>query len=218
MEDAYLKMPEEIRRFIDSDDFFAFLDEYAKKFDMYDDNEKYIEFDYLLQDLAVKFIEPADQNELKNIIKERLKMADEFAGQLAYHIWSKYMFMVRNIWRRVEEKKEKKVISEKPETIEEIIKKVKEIRREKSPLRVLNLQKVIPPKEKPQPIIEEPVKEEIEEKEETLNVPHQISVKISEESPSFLEEIGKEEKKIVSEEIPKKDKNKKGDVLDLSNL
>ena len=93
--DAYYEAPDEIKGFLYSDDFYAFYDEYVKKFEM--DEEEGLNFIYLLQDLAVKAIDYETEN-IAEAIKQRLNYDDEKAKQLEYHIKSRFLPLVEPLW------------------------------------------------------------------------------------------------------------------------
>ncbi|MGC8981674.1 MAG: hypothetical protein ACP5JU_01875 [Minisyncoccia bacterium] len=202
--DSYLSAPENVKNFIFSDDFIAFYEEMVKKFEM--DEETDLNFVYLLQDLVVKFIEPKDQVELKDIIKLRLNYDDEKAKQLSYHIWSRFKYFIDKIWEGKEEKKE-----EGEELLERIIRKEPEIPKPKAS--ILNLKKIIPPKkEKVKPIN---LQEKIEKTEEEPKITDTIKKTVSWEPPKPIEE-GSNVVIIKKKEEKKDEKNKK--IIDLSNF
>jgi hypothetical protein len=214
--DAYTYAPLEVREFLNSDDFYSFLDEYIKKFELKE--EKEIEFTYLLQDIAVRLI---DENaDLKEIIKERLGLNDTDAGSLAFHIKNKFLPLVNSVWQisQKREEREEKVIKTAPKEIADIIQKIKE---RPSPTKVLNLQKVIPPKTEEIKKIEEkkesaidlskvqPIKTEIPKK--VIDINQTISWK-----PPKPKETGSASVIIIKKHEDKKQKEE--GVIDLSNL
>lgn len=145
--DAYTEAPDEIKIFLYSDDFYSFLDECIKKFEIKDT----VSFTHLLQDLALKII--GETENLKEIIKSRLNLDDENANQLAFHIRTKFVPLFEKLWKKEVpiERQEVRLKTEAPKEVVDLIQKKKE----QSPLKVLNLKKVIPPK-KEIPIKEEP--------------------------------------------------------------
>jgi len=214
--DAYSSVPLEVQSFLYSDDFYSFLDEYIKKFELKE--EKEIEFTYLLQDIVVKLI---DENmDLKEIIKQRLGLNDEDAGSLAFHIKNKFFPLVNSVWQTVQkrEEKEEKFIKSVPSELVDIIQKIKE---KPSPTKVLNLQKVIPPKSEEIRKIEEkkesaidlsdiqPIKTEIPKKVVDIN-----------QTISWQPPKPKEEKQpgIVIIKKQEEKKQKEEGVIDLSDL
>ncbi len=213
--EALYEAPLEIRGFLYSDDFYSFLDEYTKKFELNEEQET--EFIYLLQDLSIKLI---DENaDLKTIIKERLGLNDENSAALAYHIKTKFLPLVNNIWQSIQKKaeKEEKIIKEAPKELVDIIKKVKE--RQPS-TKVLNLQKIIPPKKefaeiekKKEEAIDlsktQPIKTEIPKKVVDINQ----TISWSPPKPKEIEGSG-----VVIIKKQKEENKKEEGVIDLSNL
>jgi hypothetical protein len=199
--DLYLSAPQNVKDFMLSDDFISFYEEMVKKFEITEDKE--LDFMYLLQDLVVKLIEPKEQTELTDIIKQRLNFDEEISKQLAYHIWTKFLPFIKKIWEGAEKPKEEET---KEELIERIIKKEPEI--PKPTPTILNLQKIIPPKkEGPKPI---DLKKATEKKDQPA-----IKTTVSWEPPKPPEEASN----IViikKKESKESDKNKK--VIDLSNF
>jgi hypothetical protein len=198
--DLYLSAPQNVKDFMLSDDFISFYEEMIKKFEITEDKE--LDFMYLLQDLVVKLIEPKEQIELKDIIKQRLNFDEETSKQLAYHIWTKFLPFIKKIWEGAEKPKEEET---KEELIERIIKKEPEI--PKPTPTILNLQKIIPPKKEGSKPID--LKKTIEKSEPA------IKTTVSWEPPKPPEEASN----IViikKKEGKESDKNKK--VIDLSNF
>jgi len=214
--DSYLSAPLEVQSFLYSDDFYSFLDEYIKKFELKD--EKEMAFTYLLQDIVVRLID--ESMDLKAIIKERVGLNDEASTSLAYHIKNKFFPLVNSVWQTSQkrEEKEKQAIKTAPKEIVDIIQKIKE--RPKS-TKILNLQKVIPPKS-------EEIKK-IEEKKESaidLSTIQPIKTEIPKKVVDINQTISwqppkpKEEKQADIVIIKKQEerKQKEEGVIDLSNL
>jgi hypothetical protein len=211
--DSLYEAPLEVRSFLYSDDFYSFLDEYIKKFELKEKKE--IEFTYLLQDIAVRLIN--ENADLKEIIKERLGLNDTDAGSLAFHIKNKFLPLVNSVWQ-ISQKREEKVIKTAPKEIADIIQKIKE---KPSPTKVLNLQKVIPPKteeikkleEKKESAIDlskvQPIKTEIPKK--VIDINQTISWE-----PPKPKETGSASVVIIKKHEDKKQKEE--GVIDLSNL
>jgi hypothetical protein len=197
--DLYLSAPQNVKDFMLSDDFISFCDEMIKKFEISEDKE--LDFIYLLQDLVVKLIEPKEQVELKDIIKQRLNFDEEISKQLAYHIWAKFLPFIKKIWEEAEKPKEEL----REEFIERIIKKEPEI--PKPTPTILNLQKIIPPKkEGPKPI---DLKRVTEKKEPV------IKTTVSWEPPKPVEEASNI---VIIKKRESKENDKGKKVIDLSNF
>jgi hypothetical protein len=197
--DLYLSAPQNVKDFMLSDDFISFCDEMIKKFEISEDKE--LDFIYLLQDLVVKLIEPKEQVELKDIIKQRLNFDEEISKQLAYHIWAKLLPFIKKIWEEAEKPKEEL----REEFIERIIKKEPEI--PKPTPTILNLQKIIPPKkEGPKPI---DLKRVTEKKEPV------IKTTVSWEPPKPPEEASNI---VIIKKRESKENDKGKKVIDLSNF
>ena len=214
--DAYYSAPEEVKAFLYSDDFNSFLDEYIKKFELKED--KAIEFTYLLQDIAVKLID--EKTDLKEIIKQRLGLNDEDSASLTYYIKNKFIPLVNFVWQETQKRKtkEENVIKSAPKELVDIIQKIKE---RPSSTKVLNLQKVIPPRSEEVSKIEEkkksavdlsqiqPIKTEMPKK--VVDINQTISwepPKPKKESSAGVVIIKKQQEK----------KQKEEGVIDLSNL
>jgi len=212
--DAYTEAPEIVQAFLYSDDFYSFLDEYTKRFEM--DDETSIEFAYLLQDLAIKRLD-LESKTLNEIIRERLNYDAEKASQLEFHIKTKFLPLVEKLWEKPKETpKPSQIKREIPAEIRDIIQKAKEV----PPQKVLNLQKVIPPKQEVPQIKqkEEKVIDLSQIKPIKTEVPKSvvdIKQTISWEPPKPKEEIPSQ---VVVIKKQKEEKEKKEGVIDLSNL
>lgn len=208
--DAYYEAPDEVKLFLYSDDFYAFLDEYVKKFEIKDE----VNFVYLLQDLALKIIEPNEN--LKEIIKSRLNLGEENANQLAFHIKTKFMPLFENLWQEQKETKStpQLIKQEIPKQIVDLVQQQKEV----APQKILNLQKIIPPKQEETTNKEEnpvdlsslkPIKTEIPKT--TVDIKQSISWEPPKPERPLPSNIV-----IIKKEPEKKEKDE--NILDLSNL
>lgn len=139
----YLDAPQNIRDFIYSNEFYEILNEYLNKFEI--TKEKETEFVYLLQDLVLKIIVPKSIMELKDEIVSRLNLKDEIANQIAYILFNRFLTKINQLWIEGESKQKEKEIS--PE-LRYLIEKIEEIKKKTKPTKIINLQKVILPKEK----------------------------------------------------------------------
>ena len=138
--DQYLNSPKSIRNFIYSDEYYNYLDEYLKKFEI--PQVRITEFIYLLQDLIFKVLTPRSIMELKDIIKTRIELNEDLSNQLAYALFNHFLPKIDKLWQIEKESKE---VSLTPE-IGELIKKIKEVKEKTRPTKVINLQKIVPSK------------------------------------------------------------------------
>lgn len=133
---SYTYSSEIIKDFIFSDDYNAVFDELVKKFELNDEQE--LNLTYLLQDLVVRFLEPADVAELTYLIKQKNITKEEISGQLAHFIWTRFKPLVDKIWQEAESM-EKEVKASKEEVFKDIIQKIKTQPKSKN---IVNLEKV----------------------------------------------------------------------------
>jgi hypothetical protein len=146
--DQYLSAPQSVREFIYSDEYHQLLEEYLKKFEI--DHSKEIDFIYLIQDLVFRVIAPKSIMELKEEIKSKLNLDENLSNQIAYTLFNFFLPKINNIWQEGESKEKSEKIE--PE-ISELIKKIEEVKKKTKPTRMVNLQKLIPRKEKEEKVV-----------------------------------------------------------------
>ncbi|GIW66183.1 MAG: hypothetical protein KatS3mg095_0081 [Candidatus Parcubacteria bacterium] len=134
----YLRAPLAVKYFIHSQEYYDYLEEYLEKFEI--NRTKETEFVYFLQDLIFKVVEPKSIMELKDEVKRRFNFSDEQCDNIAYTLFNKFIPQINNLWQQ---KRNQEI--QKPE-ISNLIKRIKEVKLKTKPSKVLNLQKVIPPK------------------------------------------------------------------------
>ena len=133
----YNQSPQSIKNFINSDDYFNFFDECVKKFEIDDDTQ--INFDYLIQDISIKFFEPESVGSLAIEITKRLNFEQEKSSQIAHYIWTRFKPLVIQVWKNAETFKK-----DEEESREEIFKDIiKQARAQSSsPKNIVDLGKV----------------------------------------------------------------------------
>ncbi|MCS7184168.1 MAG: hypothetical protein NZ866_02370, partial [Patescibacteria group bacterium] len=79
--DQYISAPQSVRDFIFSDEYYSYLEEYLRKFEI--DPIKETDFVYFLQDLIFKLFVPKSIMELKDEIIRRFNLEETKANQMA---------------------------------------------------------------------------------------------------------------------------------------
>ncbi|GIW65808.1 MAG: hypothetical protein KatS3mg094_327 [Candidatus Parcubacteria bacterium] len=144
----YINSPTNVRNFIYSNEYYDYLEEYLKKFEINENKE--IDFIYLLQDLIFKVFEPKSIMELKDEIIKRLSLNENDANQMAYILFSQFIPKINILWQKEKETKE---IKSSPPEIANLLKRIQEIKAKTKPGKILNLQKVIPPRKEKENIV-----------------------------------------------------------------
>lgn len=139
--EKYLQAPSAVKSFFYSDEFNYYLNDYQKKVEI--DEHQTTDLVYLLQDLIFKLFEPKSIMELKDYVKDKLKLEEEKANILAYQIFNSLLPKINKLWQEGIKLEEQLFIN--PEQ-EKLIKKIEEIKQKTKPTKILNLQKIIPPK------------------------------------------------------------------------
>ena len=133
----YLTSPQGILDFLVSDDFCAFDDEIGKKFEL--GKEKRLNLNYLLQDLAIRSIEPDDPPALVSEIQKQLELPPEPANQIAHLIWTRFKPLIDKIWKEAGEKQ----VATEATPQAELAQLIEQIKRQEGPNRnVVDLTRV----------------------------------------------------------------------------
>lgn len=135
--EKYNQAPESIKNFLNSENYFSFLDEYAKKFEL-EENE--VALDFLLRDIAVKAIEADSIDAIVAEIKSRLNFDQEQASGLGHFIFSRFLPLIKKRWESWNEQVEAEKQSDIQALLDEI--KKQETPRMNSP--VINLNRAAP--------------------------------------------------------------------------
>jgi hypothetical protein len=138
----YKQAPGTIKEFLLEEDFFAFIDEIVKKFGL--DEESELKFAYLCQDMAVKAFEPKTIEEIANEIKTRLGFDQEKALQLGHFIFTRFLPLVEDVWKKPAEETR----SESAQELQRLLTEIEAAKRSETPQPgspILNLQKVAVP-------------------------------------------------------------------------
>jgi len=195
-----LKAPQSVIDYMYGEEFWNLYEELIEKFEIKEETKKR-DVLYLLYDILFRVIEPISAESLKEVLMSNLKLDSLVADQMAYYIYPKLVLKVKDIWESPQKEERRVKINAEDEYLKNLIKRIKEIKTKSKPSRILNLQKVIPPKQEEQkPAIDlkniEVKKDVGEEKEEKLiriTIPQisQESLKVEkEEMPIELKEEG----------------------------
>jgi len=200
-----LKAPQSVIDYTYGEEFWKLYEELIEKFEI-KENSKKRDILYLLYDILFKVFEPISADSLKEEIIARLNLETIIADQMAYYIYPKLVLKIKDIWEAPPKEEKKPEISYEDEYLKNLIKKIKETQTKYKPSRILNLQKVIPPKQKEEKVQSLDLKN-IEIKKEADKEKEDKLIRIT--LPSISEESLRVKKEEMPVELEKKEEEEK---------